>query len=114
MVHTSLGEIGEQMAWESMQNHEFEHSFIASLTTQTLTKAPENICINHTTINLNTGHMDGGGGDGGNGGGDGGDSDNGNGGDGQGASAQGGTQCTQSHMNDRARAFNLCRRLQKS
>ena len=86
MVHTSLGEIGEQTVWESMQNREFEQSFITSLTTQTLTKAPENIHINRATINPDTGHMEGGGGGGdrggsggGDGGGDGGDSDNGNG-----------------------------------
>ena len=89
MAHASLGEIGEQTAWESMQNREFEQSFIASLTTQTLTKAPENICINCATINPDTGHMEGGGSSGGNGGGDGGDSDDGNGGGGQGAGAQG-------------------------
>ena len=95
MAHASLGEIGEQTAWESAQNREFEQSFIASLTTQTLTKAPENIHINRATINPDTGHMegggsgDGGGGGGGDGGGDGGDSDDGNGGGGQGAGTQG-------------------------
>ena len=114
MAHASIGELGEQVAQEGTQNCEFEQSIIAPLTTQTLTQAPEKICINCATINLVTGHMEDGGSDGG-GGGNGGDSDDG-------GWRRKHPSCrnaraakhTYSHLNARKGTNNICRRSWKS
>lgn len=115
MAHASIGELGEQVAQEGTQNHEFEQSIIAPLTTQTLTQAPEKICINCATINPVTGHMEDGGSDGGGGGGNGGDSDDG-------GWRRKHPSCrnaraakhTYSHLNVRKGTNNICRRSWKS